>query len=52
VLKQFQEVLETVLKHEKYSENPKKSRKFPETHWDMNNPNKVFRAHEKNFRGF
>jgi hypothetical protein len=23
--------------------------KFPETHWDMNNPNKVFGAHEKRF---
>jgi hypothetical protein len=26
--------------------------KFPETHWDMNNPNKVFGAHEKDFRAF
>jgi hypothetical protein len=24
--------------------------KFPETHWDMKNPNKVFGAHEKDFR--
>jgi hypothetical protein len=29
VLKQFQEVLENVLKHEKYSENPENSRKIP-----------------------
>jgi hypothetical protein len=26
--------------------------KFPETNWDMNNPNKVFGAHEKDFRAF
>jgi hypothetical protein len=26
--------------------------KFPETHWDMKNPNKVFGAHEKDFRAF
>jgi hypothetical protein len=26
--------------------------KFPETHWDMNNPNKVFGDHEKDFRAF
>jgi hypothetical protein len=24
--------------------------KFPETHWDMNNPNKVVGVHEKDFR--
>jgi hypothetical protein len=24
--------------------------KFLETHWDMNNPNKVFGDHEKDFR--
>jgi hypothetical protein len=23
--------------------------KIPETHWDMNNPNKVFGVHEKRF---
>jgi hypothetical protein len=28
------------------------SGKFPETDWDMNNPNKVFNAHEKDFRAF
>jgi hypothetical protein len=27
-------------------------RKFPETHYDMNSPNKVFGAHENNFRTF
>jgi hypothetical protein len=27
---------------------PKISGKFPEIDWDMNNPNKVFGAHEKN----
>jgi hypothetical protein len=26
------------------------SGKFPETDWDTNNPNKVFVAHEKDFR--
>jgi hypothetical protein len=26
--------------------------KFPEAHWDMNNPNKVFGGHEKEFRAF
>jgi hypothetical protein len=26
--------------------------KFPEAHWDMNNPTKVFGAHEKDFRDF
>jgi hypothetical protein len=26
--------------------------KFPEAHWDMNNLNKVFGAHEKDFRPF
>jgi hypothetical protein len=26
--------------------------KFPETHWDTSNPNKVFGAHEKDFRAF
>jgi hypothetical protein len=31
---------------------PKIPGKFPETHWDMNNPNKVFGAHEKYFRAF
>jgi hypothetical protein len=28
---------------------PKILGKFPETDWDMNNPNKVFGAHEKDF---
>jgi hypothetical protein len=28
------------------------SRKFPELDYDMNNPNKVFGAHEKDFRAF
>jgi hypothetical protein len=31
---------------------PKISRKFPEAHWDMNNPNNVFGAHEKDFKAF
>jgi hypothetical protein len=26
--------------------------KFPEAHWDMNNPNKIFGVHEKDFRAF
>jgi hypothetical protein len=26
--------------------------KFPEIDWDMNNPNKAFGAHEKDFRVF
>jgi hypothetical protein len=29
---------------QKITKNPGK---FPEAHWDMNNPNKVFGAHEK-----
>jgi hypothetical protein len=29
---------------------PKIPGKFPEAHWDMNNPNKVFGAHEKDFK--
>jgi hypothetical protein len=28
------------------------SGKFPELDWDMNNPNKVFGAYEKDFRAF
>jgi hypothetical protein len=31
---------------------PKNLGKFSEIHWDMNNPNKVFGAHEKDFRAF
>jgi hypothetical protein len=31
---------------------PKILGKFLETDWDMNNPNKVFGAHEKDFRAF
>jgi hypothetical protein len=27
-------------------------RNFPEAHWDMSNPNKIFGAHEKDFRAF
>jgi hypothetical protein len=27
-------------------------RKFPEIDWDMNNQNKVFGAHEEDFRAF
>jgi hypothetical protein len=26
--------------------------KFPETDWDTNNTNKIFGAHEKDFRAF
>jgi hypothetical protein len=26
--------------------------KFPEIDWDMNNPNKIFGAHEKDSRAF
>jgi hypothetical protein len=41
------------LKHQTYSENSQDSRKIPkETHWDTNNPNKVFGAHENDFRAF
>jgi hypothetical protein len=29
---------------------PKISGKFLEIHWDTNNPNKIFGAHEKDFR--
>jgi hypothetical protein len=52
VRKQFQEILENVLKHEKYSENSQNSKKLSETYWDTNNPNKIFGAHEKDFRAF
>jgi hypothetical protein len=31
---------------------PKNARKFQEVDWSMNNPNKVFGAHEKDFRVF
>jgi hypothetical protein len=31
---------------------PKIPRNFPETYWDTNNPNKIFGAHEKDFRAF
>jgi hypothetical protein len=31
---------------------PKIPGKFPKTHWDMNNTNKIFGAHEKDFRAF
>jgi hypothetical protein len=31
---------------------PKILGNFPEIDWDMNNPNKVFGAQEKNFRAF
>jgi hypothetical protein len=31
---------------------PKNSRKFPELDGSLNNPNKVFGAHEKDFRAF
>jgi hypothetical protein len=31
---------------------PKILGKFPKAHWDMNNPNKVFRVHEKDFKAF
>jgi hypothetical protein len=44
--KHFQEILENVLKHEKCSKNSKIAGKFPELDWSMNNPNKVFVAHE------
>jgi hypothetical protein len=51
--KQFQKKSRTCLKARKNtSKITKIPRKFPETHWDMNNPNKVFGAHEKGFRAF
>jgi hypothetical protein len=31
---------------------PKLPVKFPEMDWNMNNPNKIFGAHEKDFRAF
>jgi hypothetical protein len=31
---------------------PKIAGKFPEIHWDTNNPNKIFGAHEQDFRAF
>jgi hypothetical protein len=52
VRKQFQEILENVLKHENTRKIPKIPRKFPKTRWETNNPNKIFGAHEKDFRDF
>jgi hypothetical protein len=47
------ENLKVVLKGTKNTQKiAKNSGKFPEAHWDMNNPNKVFGAHEKDFRAF
>jgi hypothetical protein len=47
------ENLEIVLKARKILEKSQNfQEKFPETYWDMNNPNKVFGAHEKDFRAF
>jgi hypothetical protein len=43
------ENLEIVLKARKITRNPGK---FPELDWGMNNPDKVFGAHEKYFRAF
>jgi hypothetical protein len=37
---------------ENTQEIPKIPRKYPELDWSMNNPNKVFGAHEKDFRAF
>jgi hypothetical protein len=31
---------------------PKIVAKFPEIHWDSNNPNKIFGSHEKDVRAF
>jgi hypothetical protein len=31
---------------------PKIPGKFPEAHWNMNNSNKIFGVHEKDFRAF
>jgi hypothetical protein len=31
---------------------PKILEKFPEIDWNMNNPNKIFGVHEKDFRSF
>jgi hypothetical protein len=38
--------------HEKYSENHKNSRKIPRDEKDMNNTNKAFGSHEKDFVAF
>jgi hypothetical protein len=40
------------LRHENTLKIPKISGKFPEIDEDMNNPNKAFGAHEKDFRAF
>jgi hypothetical protein len=50
--KQFQKNLVIVLKHNNTRKIPKISEKNSQTHWDTNNPNKVFGAHEKDFRAF
>jgi hypothetical protein len=45
--------LEIVLKApEILQKSQKKPGKFLELDWDMNNPNKVFGAHEKDFGAF
>jgi hypothetical protein len=51
--KQFRKDLEIVLKAQKVFEKFHKILgKFPEIDWSMNNPSKVFGAHEKDFRAF
>jgi hypothetical protein len=52
VPKQFWKSLDNILYHENTQKIPKILGKFPETYWDMKNPNKVFGAHEKDFRVF
>jgi hypothetical protein len=40
------------LKARKIPRKFQKFQEFPQIDWNMNSPNKVFRAHEKDFRAF
>jgi hypothetical protein len=51
--KQFQKTSRNCLKARKIHRKSQKFQEFfPEAHWNMINPNKVFGAHEKDFRSF
>jgi hypothetical protein len=49
VQKQFQEILENVLRHKKYSKNCRSSRKIPGDALGHEQSNKIFGVHEKRF---
>jgi hypothetical protein len=53
VQKQIWEIPENAYKAKKNTPKiPEIPEKFPEVHWSTSNPNKVFGAHEKDFRVF